>query len=338
MFPATGQDTKASDLVPQYASEISGKTILITGVSPASLGEKFVTEVAVAKPAALILAGRNPSKFQQLTDQLRSTYPEINVKPLTLDLSSFASVREAAETVNKKWTDIPHIDVLVCNAAVMAVPFSLTADGFESHLQTNHLGHFLLVNLIMDKILASPSGAPRVVVISSRGHALGNMRWSDYNFEDGLHYDRWRAYAQSKTANNLMALGLARRLGQRGLRAYSVHPGGILGTNLAQFAEGETFEEYMADLMKAWGRCGALFKMELTGEKLKTHDEGVSTYVLTCFSPDIIKDESLNGKYFQDCRLADYYKEEILPHANNEIDAERLWKLSEKLVGQEFAH
>lgn len=152
--------------------------------------------------------------MQPLVDGLKITHPQIKIKLLTLNLTSFASVRRAAETTDS-WTDIPNIDVLVNNAGIMAVPYHLTEDGFKSQLQTNHLSHFLLTNLITTKVLASET--PRIILVSSYVHRVGNIRWSDYNFDQGKHYQRWLAYGQSKTANALMGLSLAEKLGSRGL-------------------------------------------------------------------------------------------------------------------------
>lgn len=179
MAPQLSKDTNGSDLVTAYADHIKGKTILVTGVSPRGLGATFAETVAAASPATLILAGRNTAKVQQTADAITAASPSVHIKTLELDLGSFKNVRNAAETVNE-WEDVPHIDVLVNNAGIMAVPFSLTEDGFESQFGTNHLGPFLFTNLIMGKVLAAAE--PRVVTVSSDGHRLGHIRWSDYNF------------------------------------------------------------------------------------------------------------------------------------------------------------
>ncbi|KAJ2997605.1 hypothetical protein NUW58_g599 [Xylaria curta] len=209
MAPSYNRDTKASELVSHYAPLIRGKTIFITGVSPGSLGHGFVKQVAAAKPAIFILASRSIPKMQSVIDELHTAHPDIKVKPLALNLLSFAEVRKAAETVNS-WADVPNIDVLVTNAGIMAVPYHQTEDGIESQFQTNHLSHFLLANLVMDKILASKS--PRIVAVSSDVHRVGHIRWTDPSFNNGKDYQRWLAYGQSKTANSLMAVALAEKI------------------------------------------------------------------------------------------------------------------------------
>ncbi|KAK2605603.1 hypothetical protein N8I77_008429 [Diaporthe amygdali] len=139
MAPSYNSESKASELVAHYASEIAGKIILITGASAGSLGESFVKQIAIGKPAILILAGRSVSKMQGLIDELNATHPTVNVKPLPLNLLSFTDVRKAADTL-KSWADVPQIDILINNAGIMAVRYRLTEDGCETQFQTNHLG------------------------------------------------------------------------------------------------------------------------------------------------------------------------------------------------------
>ncbi|EEY20325.1 WW domain-containing oxidoreductase [Verticillium alfalfae VaMs.102] len=274
--PTFDHDTKASDLVRHYAVNIVNKTILVTGVSPSGLGGSFMQQIAPSKPAKLILAGRMPAKLQKLVYEIASTHPEIKVKTLELDLASFSNVRKAAEMVIAL-PDISHIDVLVNNAGIMAVPFSLTEDGFDTQFQTCHLGHFLFTSLIMNKILASKE--PRIVNISSNGHRLGTMRWTDYNFSDGKYYEKWAAYGQAKTANILMGIALAKKPGDRGLLAFSLHPGGIM-TNLV-YHHTAPFDDFVEDLRQADARVGTRFMwgFEKTGGKFKDLDEGVATHV-----------------------------------------------------------
>lgn len=179
MAPAYNQTTTAEELVGHFPAEIKDKVVLTTGPSPTSIGATFVEAIARAQPALIILAGRNPSKLQKTADAISQKQPQVPVRLLQLDLGSLAAVREAAAEV-KSWDDVPHIDVLVNNAGIMATNFALSPDGFENQFATNHLGHFLFTNLIMGKILASRS--PRVVNVSSDGHRLSPIRWADYNF------------------------------------------------------------------------------------------------------------------------------------------------------------
>ncbi|EWZ27939.1 short-chain dehydrogenase [Fusarium oxysporum Fo47] len=330
MAPILDENSKASELVPYYTPQIEDKVILITGVSPGSLGESFVKQVAVSKPATFILAGRNPSKFQSLIDELKASHPKIQVKPLSLDLNSLANVRKAAETV-LSWSgdDVPRVDVLVNNAGTMAIPYSLTEDGFETQFQTNHLGHFLFTNLIMSKILNAE--APRIINISSAGHRHHNIRWTDYNFNGGKTYEKWAAYGQSKTANCLFSVSLAKKLGSKGLASFSLHPGGII-TNLS--AHVDDFTALLKSMQDVDVVMGTKYMWGLDGVKMKDLNEGVATHVFAAFDPTIEQ----NGVYLNDCHVADPYKEEVYPWATSDVSAEMLWQLSEKLVGQKFEY
>lgn len=249
-------ETNGSQVVSDLADQIKGKVILTTGVTPGGLGGTFVEAIAKAKPSLLILAGRNTANIQKAADAITAAHSDVAVRILQLDLGSLVSVREAAAQVNS-WDDVPSVDVLVNNAAIMATKFSLSPEGVENQFATNHLGPFLFTNLIIEKILASK--CPRIVNVGSDGHRFHPIRFDDYNFgvrylentcllrtnltstyfilthakQNGEHYNEWYAYGQSKTANMLMALSLAEKLGsKRGLLAFSLHPGVIL-TNLA---------------------------------------------------------------------------------------------------------
>ncbi len=169
----------ADEVIQDLRHEIKDKIILTTGVSPGSLGATFVEIITRGQPAFLILAGRDRNKLQRTANAIESTGSQVPVRLLLLDLGSLAMVRQSAVELNS-WDDVPHIDVLVNSAGIMATDFALSPNGFESQLATNHLGHFLFTNLIMDKILRSKS--PRIVNISSDGHRLSPIRWADYNF------------------------------------------------------------------------------------------------------------------------------------------------------------
>jgi NAD(P)-dependent dehydrogenase (short-subunit alcohol dehydrogenase family) len=164
----------ASALARRYARQIKGKTVLTTGVSPGSLGAMFVRAVAAEQPGLLVLAGRNAARLQETANSLG-----VRTRLLDVDLESMESVRDAAATV-MSWHDVSCVDVFVNSAGVMATEYGVSPEGHESQLAVNHLGPWLFVNLIMEKILASR--APRVVLVGSEGHRLSGVRFDDVNF------------------------------------------------------------------------------------------------------------------------------------------------------------
>ncbi|KAI4102240.1 MAG: hypothetical protein LQ339_004765 [Xanthoria mediterranea] len=318
----------ADEVIQDLRHEIKDKIILTTGVSPGSLGATFVEIITRGQPAFLILAGRDRNKLQRTANAIESTGSQVPVRLLLLDLGSLAMVRQSAVEL-KSWDDVPHIDVLVNSAGIMATDFALSPDGFESQLATNHLGHFLFTNLIMDKILRSKS--PRIVNISSDGHRLSPIRWADYNFMNGDTYNKWHAYGQSKTANMLMSVSLAEKLGpKRNVLAFSLHPGVIMTTQLG------THLDWTVDVQSLRAVDTAMGNAEGWADfKVKTPQQGVATYVHAAFDPDL---EGHNGVYLQDSRIADPWTDTVKPWATNPIEAERLWRLSEELVGQRFSY
>ncbi|KAF7170863.1 hypothetical protein CNMCM5623_003348 [Aspergillus felis] len=325
MGSSYNSETTADVLVHDLAATIKGKSILTTGVSPGGLGATFVESIAAAQPSLLILAGRSVGKIEETANSIKANHPAVEVRVLELDLSSFAAVRKAADTV-LGWDDVPKIDVLVNNAGVMGIEWERSVDGFEMTFVVNHLGHFLFTNLIMGKILASE--APRVVNVSSEGHRFNPIRWGDYNFHDGDTYNKWQAYGQAKTANMLMALSLAKKLGQtHGLLAFSLHPGFVF--------------THLSDHMNWWEEQSAIQAVDAALGNVedevafKSAQHGAATHIFASFAPGL---EAYNGAYLTGCHVADPFTETVKPWGTSVVEAERLWQLSEKLVGQEFAY
>jgi NAD(P)-dependent dehydrogenase (short-subunit alcohol dehydrogenase family) len=205
----------------------SGRTAVVTG-SNSGLGLVTARELARAG-ASVIVACRNTDKGEQAASSIRSAVPPADVTVRELDLADLSSVRAFAQRIG---AEHDRLDLLVNNAGVMAPPRRLTADGFESQIGTNYLGHFALTGLLLPALLAA--AAPRVVTLSSLAHRMGKIRFDDLQFEHG--YNNWRAYGQSKLADLMFSFDLARRATEAGtaLTSVAAHPG-YAATNL-QFA------------------------------------------------------------------------------------------------------
>ena len=237
-----------------------------------------------------------------------------------LDLGDLASVEAFA---SRFLASDRSIDFLINNAAVMANPETRVGPGWESQFATNHLGHFALANRLWPAIAAG--GPARVVALSSRGHKRSGIRWDDVMFERDP-YDKWQAYGQAKTANALFALHLD-ALGQdAGVRAFSVHPGGIM-TPLQRHLPRE--EMVAAGWIKEDGTLDSRFK---------TPEQGAATATWAATSPVLA---GMGGVYCEDCDIA----EATVPgadwadlhgvdaHATDPEQAARLWTLSAELTG-----
>jgi NAD(P)-dependent dehydrogenase (short-subunit alcohol dehydrogenase family) len=196
----------SSKWTAQDLPALDGRTVVVTG---ATSGIGLVAARELARVGArVVLAVRNTERGEQLAAEMPGT-----VEVRHLDLTDLSTVRAFAAA----WEG--DLDVLVNNAGVMAVPEGRTADGFETQIGTNHLGHFALTGLLIEHV------TDRVVTIASGAHRVGKIRLDDLNWERG--YKRWPAYGQSKLANLLFTLELQRRLTGAGspVRAVAAHPG-----------------------------------------------------------------------------------------------------------------
>ncbi|KAK4700920.1 hypothetical protein P7C70_g5322, partial [Phenoliferia sp. Uapishka_3] len=317
MAPAKfGDSTTAEEAAALFAaSSITDKVVIVTGASLGGLGAETARVVAKHSPKLLIIAGRSQEKLDETEEFIKKESPDAKTHKLMIVLASLESVRKAAaEVVALK---LP-VDVLINNAAIMACPYTTTADGFESQLGVNHLGPFLFTNLLRSQILASPH--PRVVNVSSKGHTITDILYEDPGFSGGKKYNLWAAYGQSKTANILFAVALKKRWG---VEAFALHPG-MITTNLSRHITLE--ERVKMGFCKPDGT-----PIDNPGSKRKSLGEGASTTIVAAFDPTIAP---LAVSYLSDAQIAN---QDAKPYALDEANAERLWALSEMMIGETFA-
>ena len=225
-----------------------------------------------------------------------------------LDLGSLKSVRKCAKDIIEKED---HIDILINNAGVMMCPLLRTEDNFEMQIGTNHLGHFLFTNLLVDKLKASAPA--RIINLSSLAHEMGFIDLQDLNYET-RKYDSFQAYAQSKLANILFTRELSRRVKNLGITCYAVHPGAV-ETELARHIEDwfGSFKDVVMTLMVPF------FKIFW-----KRPIDGCQTSVDCAVNP-LLANET--GKYYADCK-----EKEPMFQAKDDRMAKMLWDQSENLV------
>ncbi len=210
--------------------DLTGSVMIVTGAN-SGIGLETTRQLA-RQGATVVMAVRRPEDAEGCIEEILEALPTAKVEAMRLDLGDLASVRTFVEAFGERHD---RLDALINNAGVMNTPHGKTADGFEMQFGVNHLGHFLLTDLLLDKLKASAPS--RIVCLSSCYHDKAMGRAGDIHFDD-LHfdsrkYDGWEAYAQSKLANLLHARGLAKRLDGTGVTAVSVHPGWVR-TNLAR--------------------------------------------------------------------------------------------------------
>ena len=296
--------------------DLSGKTVIVTGAS-AGIGEE-TARAMVAHGAAVTLAARSPEKLAAVAERIHdSTGHKVEIGVLELDKP--ASVRAFAAA----WlAQHDTLDILVNNAGIMACPLTRTTEGWELQFATNHLGHFLLTNLLLPALKA---GAPsRVVSVSSGGHNMAAVEFDDVHYER-REYSEMDAYGQSKTANIWFANELDRRFKDEGIRAFSLHPGGIQ-TELARYLT----DEVMSDIMKV------IEARADGGEPMKSVPQGAATSCWAATSADL---DGKGGLYFVDCQVApagENISKHHAPWAYDEHGARRLWDVSNRMLGTDY--
>ena len=312
-----GRETTADGVLEGL--DLSGRTMVVTGAS-GGLGEETARSLA-AHGATVVMASRRPEAIDDATDRILADHPDADVHPVQLDLASLSSVEAAARAIVARH---PRIDVLINSAGVMCAPFGHTADGFETHFGINHLGHFALTCRLLPALLAA-EGA-RVVTVTSAAHSISDVDLDDPGFS-ATEYDEWVAYGRSKTANALFTVELDRRLGDRGLLAFSVHPGTVM-TDLYR----HTTPELLADAAER-SRARADADGGDSGLFLKTPEQGAATQVWAAVAEELA---AHGGAYLADCQLAvegaNPSGPGYLPYAVDPVRAARLWALSEDLA------
>lgn len=197
-------------------TRIDGKTVLITGANT-GIGKETAIDLA-KRGGKIYIACRDLNRGENALMDIKDKSGSDNIHLLQLDLASMQSIREFSQKFHQLENKL---HILINNAGVMACPKSYTADGFELQFGTNHLGHFLLTNLLLDLLKqAAPS---RIVIVSSLLHRIGTIRKNDLMHE--RRYWKWFVYGQSKLANILFARELSKKLEGSGVTANSLHPG-----------------------------------------------------------------------------------------------------------------
>lgn len=326
-----------------FSEKIQNKIILVTGANADGIGGATMMALAKQAPKLLIAAGRNLVKFRKLIEIIEAAHPQVAIRALELDLSSQASCRATAAEIIAD-NGIPQLDIIINDAGIMNIPQrQFSHEGIEMHFAVNHIGHFLLTNLVMPKLQhaarAFPPDSVRIVNVASRGTIYGPVRFSDWNFDKEVNelppeerpdfeamaaahtivpgaYNPMLAYSQSKTANILFSVGLTRRLHKDfGIMSLAVHPG-VVETELTRHAAEE---------------------MKVTAQRLKAKSfffkapaQDAATQLVAALDPVLDSADCC----LSDCQIADWAPQ----WSTDPATADRLWRLSEQIVGQSFEY
>lgn len=278
---------------------MQGKTVFITG---ANSGIGKTTSIALAKMGARILMhARSKERGTAAQEEIIAQSGNNDVDLFLCDLADLNEVRQMAERINLKY---PQIDVLINNAGIMTRKRQETVQGFEYQFGVNHLSHFLLTQLLIDKIRKSPSG--RIINVSSAAHKAGKINFDDINLKK--RFSSFRGYAQSKLANILFTNELCHRLEPDGISSNCLHPG-VVGTRFAHARDPKK-----SNLLMKWSR---IFMID--------PEKGAETTIYLASSDEV---ENKSGQYFKKKKSTSASKDSY------DLDsAQKLWDLSLEMTG-----
>lgn len=286
----------------QSSKSLKGKTVVITGANT-GIGKETAVDLA-ARGARVIVGCRNLEKGKEALKEIQDRSGNRNVFLEKLDLASLESVRTFADKI---LNSEPRLDILINNAGVMACPYQKTEDGFEMQFGVNHLGHFLLTMLLLDRLKSSQPS--RIINVSSSAHRMGTGK---IKFDDIHHqksYSSWGAYFDSKLANVLFTRELSKHLEGTHVTANSLHPGAV------------TTELQRHSILSS------PIMYPLRWYMFKTAEQGAQTTIHCAVAEEM---EGVSGKYLRDCHVVEESK-----GAQDDAAAKKLWEVSLQLVGLE---
>ena len=292
---------KRRDRLWKSTETMDGKTAIVTGAN-CGIGEATALELA-KRHARVILACRDLQSAEGAVKYIRRYTSNGELVVRKLDLASLTSVRDFCGQI---LAEESQIDVLVNNAGIFQCDYAKTEDGFEMQMGVNHLGHFLLTNLLLDSM--KHSAPSRIIVVSSALHKYGTINFDDINSE--MEYDKKKSYSNSKLANALFARELSHRLVGSGVNVYCIHPG-FVATNLSRHVMNSVIRTLLMPLGVLLG--------------VKTSEEGCQTIVYCAVSSELAK--TTDG-YFGSC-----CQEPWSVAASDLGAAKKLWELSETMTG-----
>jgi retinol dehydrogenase-12 len=281
----------------------NNKTILITGATN-GIGKAAAIKFAESAKS-IAFTYRNEELAEDLKNEMQKINPNLSINSFFCDFSVQDSIRECADKIKN---DLKAIDLLINNAGVVNIEYSETIDGIENTFAVNHLGYFLFTNLLLD--LVKKESESRIINVSSAAHHfVKGMQWDDINYKDDFKMGL-KAYGQSKLGNILFTKQLAKKLQKDGVTVNAIHPGGV-NTSLGN-QNNSLLGRVLKIILKPF------FRSPL---------KGANTIIYLAEIDGL----SITGAYWVDGRVA-----KTSHYSKNEAEAEKLWRLSEKLVNQEF--
>ena len=296
--------------------DLSDKTVVVTG-GYSGIGLETIRALKEAGARVVAPARRKDIAIKELDGIIDKD------DVAEMDLADPSSVQQFVDDFTEK---VSSLDILINNAGVMACPEMRTSQGWELQFAVNQIGHFVLTKGLLP-LMQKADGA-RLVALSSTGHKISGIRWDDIHFESS-DYDKWAAYGQSKTAGSLMAVEVDKRMQDSGIRAFGVHPGGIM-TPLQRHLETE--EMVALGWMNEDGE-----PTERVAKMFKSPTQGASTSLWAATSPQL---DGIGGVYCENCEVAKSQDDSdknarfigVADWAVDSEEASRLWDETEKML------
>ena len=323
-----GEATTAADTL--RGIDLSGVTALVTGCN-VGLGRETARAMAAAG-ARVIVTARETRTAQGTVEALKQEMGNQSVHYELLDLASVQSTNDFSDKVASNW---PQLDTLILNAGIMGVPISHSPEGIEMHMMVNYVGNMVIGARLAPTLI---NNAPaRIVVLSSGAHKFSPIRFDDINFER-RDYDPGSGYAQSKTADSLLAIHLNKHLSRKGVTANAVHPGVVLDTSLARNMSEEELQA-ARDGSALDALVEAMPDVVFDEPQFyKTIPQGAATTTWAATAPELAHE---GGLYLEDCQVAVVTEQihitrGVMPFALDEAAADRLWREAESWLGETY--
>ncbi|KAH8893103.1 putative short-chain dehydrogenase [Thozetella sp. PMI_491] len=311
--------TTIQDVLGRFKHNADQKTYVITGPSVNSIGAEVARSLALCSPKRLILVGRAQKRIQPVVDEIKTLNPSVSVYFIQMDFLDLETVRSGTFAIKEITGEIHGL--INCAGIMAPREYRESKYGVESQFAANHVGHFLLTNLLIAEL---GRGGGVVANVSSNAYVLAEVNLDDPNFQHGETYNGWLAYGQSKTANILFTVALANRANKLGIVAFAVDPGIILETSL-QENSAITQEYFMSGFEIATQRNGGIPPPQHPPVSI---NQGTAVLLWSVLDPALRKS---SGSWLQECQIRS-----ARDYATNADYAEKLWNLSETLVGQKF--
>lgn len=315
-----GKKTTAAEVAEGL--DLRGKTAIVTG-GTAGLGWE-TTRVLAMTGAQVIFTARDTAKGQKLAEEFRAITKNPQVDFAVLDLFHVESATKFAEQILRQF---PKLDLLILNAATSHCPLARNELGIEEQFMTNYVGHVIVAAILAPALVAAAPS--RIITLTSAGHQASPIVWEDINFER-REYKPMLGYAQSKTAMSLLAVELNRRLASKGVQAFTVRPGMVPDTNLSRFSNPSGDKEALMAMIRTLG---------FDTSELKSIEAGAATTIWAATAEEL--ESTSGGLYLEDCQIAEQlekpnYKNGFLAYAVDRAEAQRLWGMTESMLGRTF--